>query len=43
MMTENMRQVERDAAWLVERAQSTNPDTALTGESPLSLEVADED
>lgn len=40
MMTDNMRQVERDAAWLVERAQSTNPDTALTNESPLSLEVS---
>lgn len=40
MMTDNMRQVERDAEWLVERANSTDPDTALTGESPLSLEVS---
>lgn len=40
MMTENKRQVELDAARLVERARSADPDDALHSQTPLSLEVS---
>ena len=40
MMTETKPQGPAELASLVERAESTDPDWALTDESPLSLEVS---